>query len=64
LGLVGEDQKKVLNHLLVALPKGRMSLVFWVAVVGDSLNTTNTTMSSCLGDLNLNLKEGHQIHNQ
>ena len=34
--VVGEDQKYVLNLLPVALTKRRMSLVFWVAVVGDS----------------------------
>ena len=35
--VVGEDQKYVLNTLHVALPKEQMGLIFWVAVVGDSL---------------------------
>ena len=38
LGLaVGEDQKWVLKHLPVALPKHNMGLVFWVPIVGVSL---------------------------
>jgi hypothetical protein len=35
--VVEEDKKYVLNPLNVALSKGQISLVFWVAVVGDSL---------------------------
>jgi len=39
LGLaVVEDQKLVLKHLPVALPKPNMGLVFWVSIVGGSLN--------------------------
>jgi hypothetical protein len=31
--IVGEDQKWVLNHLPVALPKRRMGLIFWVSLL-------------------------------
>jgi len=35
--VVGEDIEYVWNLLPVALPKGRMSLVFWVTVVEISV---------------------------
>ena len=36
--VVEEDDEYVLKILSIALPKGQMSLVFWVAVIEDSLN--------------------------
>ena len=37
--VVEKDKKWVLNHLPIALPKREIGLVFWVAVVGDSLRS-------------------------
>jgi hypothetical protein len=50
LGLiVGEDAEYVLNPLLVALPKRRIGLVFWV-VVGDSLNKEKMAQTLPIGN--------------
>jgi len=43
----------ILNPLPVALPKRGMGLVFWVTVVGDSLNEMMTQLSCVVQEKNI-----------